>query len=123
MSHHRLEPCPCAREWLAAMVEEGVRRRPADMGAAWLLNWLLAESNLNTREQDYIVKKLEQETQQDAITIKLKQVTHEELCSAARDAIPLLVRLGDFIANNEGRCEAILRLRDAIENYEKQHPL
>ena len=33
---------------------------------------------------------------------------------AAEKAVPLLERLGDFIANKEGRCEALLALRDAM---------
>jgi hypothetical protein len=38
--------------------------------------------------------------------------------NALRDAIPLLVRLGDFIGNAENRCEVILRAKDALREFE-----
>lgn len=41
-----------------------------------------------------------------------------ELLTAARLAIPLLVRLGDFIANADDRCEVIGALKDAIDKAE-----
>lgn len=56
MSHHRLEPCPCAREWLAAMVEEGLHRE--DRGTAWLLWWLLDNSNLPRARARAIMRQL-----------------------------------------------------------------
>jgi hypothetical protein len=36
--------CPCARKWLAEMVEEAMRRRPEGEGARWVLGWLLANA-------------------------------------------------------------------------------
>lgn len=58
MSNHRLQPCTCAREWLAAMIEEGMRRKPQDAGPAWLVGWLLKESNMSIREQDGVLLEL-----------------------------------------------------------------
>ena len=46
--------------------------------------------------------------------------TKSPLELAAEKAIPLLSRLGDFIANREGRCEAILALKDALDVAGKQ---
>lgn len=63
MSRHRLAPCPCAREWLAAMVEEAMRRKPADAGPIWLVGWLLGEARMSIKEQDAIMKKLEEADQ------------------------------------------------------------
>ena len=37
-----------------------------------------------------------------------------DMLAALQDALPLLIRLGDFIANKEGRCETILKARAAI---------
>lgn len=39
--------------------------------------------------------------------------------NAARDAIPLLIRLGDFIGNADGRCDVILALRDIVDEETK----
>lgn len=58
MSNYRLLPCTCAREWLAAMIEEGMQRKPRDAGPAWLVGWLLKESKLSIREQDSILFEL-----------------------------------------------------------------
>lgn len=41
-----------------------------------------------------------------------------DLLAALRLALPLLIRLGDYIANGEGRCEAVLAVRDAIAKAE-----
>lgn len=38
----------------------------------------------------------------------------DEVITAVNRAVPLLVRLGDFIANGEDRCEILLALRNAI---------
>jgi len=53
-----MTPCPCARKWLAEMVEEGMRRRPEGEGAAWVLGWLLSESSLPMRRADGIIAEL-----------------------------------------------------------------
>lgn len=50
---------------------------------------------------------------------RLADPVFRDLLGAATEAIPWLVRLGDFIGNGEGskptgRCEAIGALRDAI---------
>jgi hypothetical protein len=58
MSNHRLLPCTCAREWLAAMIEEVLRQKPADAGPAWLVSRLLRESNMSIREQDGVIAEL-----------------------------------------------------------------
>ena len=42
----------------------------------------------------------------------------ETAVEALKDALPLLIRLGDFIANEQGRCETILKVRAAIEALE-----
>lgn len=39
---------------------------------------------------------------------------HDDLVAALESAIPLLIRLGDYIANKEDRCEAILKARAAL---------
>lgn len=41
-----------------------------------------------------------------------------ELLAALRLAHPLLIRLGDFIANREGRCDAVLAVANAIARAE-----
>lgn len=38
-----------------------------------------------------------------------------EALVALERALPLLIRLGDFVGNDDGRCEAILAVRGAIE--------
>lgn len=42
-----------------------------------------------------------------------------DACVQAREVLnltlPLLIRLGDFIANRENRCEVILKVRETIE--------
>jgi len=42
-----------------------------------------------------------------------------DLLAALTRTLPLLVRLGDFIANDDGRCEVILAAKDAIARAEK----
>lgn len=49
---------------------------------------------------------------------------NDETLAALKKALPYLIRLGDFIGNGEGetpmgRCEAVLAVRNAIENIEK----
>lgn len=39
----------------------------------------------------------------------------QPLVAAAARALPLLVRLGDFVGNAGGRCEVILAVKDALE--------
>lgn len=39
-----------------------------------------------------------------------------DLLAALKASVPLLVRLGDFIGNAQGRCEAIAAAVEAIEN-------
>jgi len=41
-----------------------------------------------------------------------------DLLEACKEAIPLLVLLGNYIGNDNGRCETILKLKDAIEKAE-----
>ena len=41
-----------------------------------------------------------------------------ELLEALRLAHPLLIRLGDFIANGENRCDAVLAVANAIARAE-----
>lgn len=37
-----------------------MRRKPANAGAIWLMGWLLKEANMSVREQDHVMKKLEE---------------------------------------------------------------
>jgi len=72
----RMTPCPCARKWLAEMVEEGLRRKPESEGARWVLGWLLSESNLPMRRADGIMRELERQevnTAFRALAIELKK--------------------------------------------------
>jgi hypothetical protein len=58
-----MTPCPCARKWLAEMVEEAVRRRPEGEGARWVLEWLLREAtNLPAARQEGIQRELARST-------------------------------------------------------------
>lgn len=45
-----------------------------------------------------------------------------DMLAALRLAHPLLVRLGDFIANGEGRCEAVLAVALALEKAKERAP-
>lgn len=55
----------------------------------------------------------------DAVTCPACNWKHTAL-AALKDALPLLIRLGDFIGNGEGgpydmsRCDAVLGVRDAL---------
>jgi len=55
-----MTPCPCARAWLSEMVEEALRRKPADADASWVVDWLLKRAtDLTIARQDAIMKELE----------------------------------------------------------------
>lgn len=58
-----MTPCPCARAWLAEMVEEGLRRKPKGEGATWLVDWLLRQAtNLPIARQNTIMRELGDKT-------------------------------------------------------------
>lgn len=50
--------------------------------------------------------------------LMMKDEISNRLAKAARATLPLLIRLGDFIANEDLRCEIILEIRDALDAYD-----
>lgn len=56
--------------------------------------------------------KVGDEEQEEALALMVKA---PEMWAALHAALPLLIKLGDFIGNADHRCEIILQVRAALE--------
>lgn len=51
-----------------------------------------------------------------AVCVSCNESEVKTLITAAKNALPLLINLGDFTGNANNRCEVIGELRQALEN-------
>jgi hypothetical protein len=59
-------------------------------------------------------QKAKEECREAGIDLSELEDQTPALKALLREALPLLIRLGDYIGNDGGRCETILKIRDAI---------
>jgi hypothetical protein len=77
-------------------------------------NIVAALSGIGLLASDEEFQKVKEECREAGIDLSELEDQTPALKVLLREALPLLIRLGDYIGNDGGRCETILKIRDAI---------
>jgi hypothetical protein len=77
-------------------------------------NIVAALTGIGLLVSDKEFQKVKEECREAGIDLSELEDQTPALRALLREALPLLIRLGDYIANDGGRCETILKIREAL---------
>lgn len=77
-------------------------------------NIVAALAGIGLLASDEEFQKVKEECREAGIDLSEMEDQTPALKALLREALPLLIRLGDYIGNDGGRCETILKIRDAL---------